>query len=56
MSKERKDKRRRNISFKNNVQDNTLLKYFDEKSRIYGRSNYIKILLQQNMSKENKNG
>ena len=43
----KKESRRRHISFKNNIQDKDLLKFFDEKSTIYGRSNYIKILIQQ---------
>lgn len=47
-----KETRRRHISFKNNIQDKDLLKFFDEKSAIYGRSNYIKILIQQAMFKE----
>lgn len=48
----KKESRRRHISFKNNIQDKDLLKFFDEKSTIYGRSNYIKILIQQAMFKE----
>ncbi|MGL5567688.1 MAG: hypothetical protein ACRDB9_00450 [Cetobacterium sp.] len=52
MEKEKEDKRRRHISFKDNIQDKELLKFFDKKSKIYGRSNYVKILLQQEMSKE----
>lgn len=51
MSK-KEDKRRRHISFKNNIQDKAILQYFDEKAKVYGRSNYIKILLQQAMNKE----
>lgn len=47
-----KETRRRHISFKNNIQDKDLLKFFDEKSEVYGRSNYIKILIQQAMFKE----
>ena len=48
----KKETRRRHISFKTNIQDKDLLKFFDEKSTIYGRSNYIKILIQQAMFKE----
>ena len=47
-----KETRRRHISFKNNIQDKDLLKFFDEKSEVYGRSNYVKILIQQAMFKE----
>ena len=47
-----KETRRRHISFKNNIQDKDLLKFFDEKSNIYGRSDYIKILIQQAMFNE----
>ena len=47
-----KETLRRHISFKNNIQDKDLLKFFDEKSNIYGRSNYIKILIQQAMFNE----
>lgn len=54
MGKEKEDKRRRHVSFKDNVQDKALLNFLDEKAKIYGLSNYIKILLQQAMSKEQK--
>ncbi|MGL5718033.1 MAG: hypothetical protein ACRCX2_33830 [Paraclostridium sp.] len=48
-------KRRRHISFKSTVQDRRLLKFLDEKSKVYGLSNYIKILLQMAMSNEKEN-
>lgn len=46
--------RRRNVSFKKNLQDKKLLAFLDQKATIYGLSNYIKILLQNEMAKEQK--
>lgn len=45
---EEKD-RRKNISFKNNIKDKMLLEWANDRSKVYGFSNYIKQLIEKDM-------
>lgn len=51
---EKKESRRKHISFKNNVADKSLLEHLEKKSSIYGLSYYIKLLIQKDMYQEQK--
>ena len=44
---DKKDDRRRHISFKNNQKEDELLKHCDKQSEKYGLSTYIKLLIQK---------
>lgn len=50
--KANKDDRRRHISFKNNIREDELLKYCDEKAEKFGLSTYIKLLIEKDMKEE----
>ena len=41
--------RRRHISFKNNERDEELLRWLDNRAKIFGVSAYIKVLIENDM-------
>lgn len=49
---DKKDDRRRHISFKNNQKEDELLKHCDKQSEKYGLSTYIKLLIQKDKEED----